>query len=664
MSQIQYEEFESRMDTIRQADPASRREALRALSGQLKALSQAGGLDAGGFPPGAWNACQWILRDWEAYYYEVMREPICVSVILPVYNAQRYLEQCLQSLCDQSLREIEIICVNDGSTDHSAQILHRFAFQDSRIRIIEQENQGAGAARNAGIRAASGKYLFFPDADDYFDPQLLSELYKKAEGEHADICICRAYFHDEETGELSECSYSVRERQLPADGVFSRKEVESNLFTSIVGWAWDKLFRRSFVLNQGLAFQEQRTTNDMYFVYASLLKAERITVLDQYLYYQRRHVSGSLSSSREESWDCFYHALCKVHDELVQMGIYAEYERDFVNYALHSCLWNFNSLKEPAAKAVFDQLTEDWFASLGIAGREEAYFDNPGEYAQYRDLIALDRSDPDAYLQYRINYWQQRYRYEAAHDAMSIEIAFAADEKMTVREMAERLAWNRKERSRLSAVDAENARLRKALAEERAKNNAEAIALNAPVPTGGGESIPVQSLLQELLDTRQEAKQLAAGNRALQAALDRTEAYYKRRQAEHDGAVSKQEEDAGRSAAPDAQTQKAPAGQPQTAEAKITELSKKAAAAEAKVTELSEKAAAAEAKVTKLSEKAAAAEKERDKLAAEKKAAESESRRQRALYEDARYHLEETRKSRSYRLALKLSRLIHRRKGE
>ena len=115
-----------------------------------------------------------------------------VSVIVPVYNAERHLRQCLMSIALQTLDSIEIICVDDGSTDGSAEILHEFASTDSRFVILEQENEFAGRARNKGIQKARGKYLVFWDADDYFELEALEKLYNRCEADAADIAVCGA----------------------------------------------------------------------------------------------------------------------------------------------------------------------------------------------------------------------------------------------------------------------------------------------------------------------------------------------------------------------------------------------------------------------------------------------------------------------------------------
>ena len=104
-----------------------------------------------------------------------------VSVIIPVYNAEKYLRQCLDSVVNQTLREIEIICVDDGSTDGSLAILQEYAANDARIKVLTQKNQYAGVARNNGMAAAQGKYFAFLDADDYYDLNALMVMFQRME---------------------------------------------------------------------------------------------------------------------------------------------------------------------------------------------------------------------------------------------------------------------------------------------------------------------------------------------------------------------------------------------------------------------------------------------------------------------------------------------------
>ena len=312
-----------------------------------------------------------------------------ISVILPVYNAEKYLRPCLDSIRDQTLRDIEILCVDDGSSDASPKILADYAKKDSRIRVIRQENAGAGAARNTGLRAASAAYLSFLDADDFFEPQMLALAYEKAEADQSDFVVFRSdqYYTDEDR--CREMRWSVKAEQLPQESPFSRKEIRGNVFRAFIGWAWDKLYCREFVQKHQLLFQEQRTSNDFFFVFTALILAERISVVDQVLVHQRRDAKDSLSKTRENSWFCYYDALLVLRERMKEEGVFAELERDFINYAVHASLWNLNTLAEPTRSKLAGKLKGEWSEELGIRGKRIRYFYDRKEYLRF--LAALRR---------------------------------------------------------------------------------------------------------------------------------------------------------------------------------------------------------------------------------------------------------------------------------
>ena len=113
-----------------------------------------------------------------------------VSVIIPVYNVEKYLSECLDSVVNQTLKDIEIICVNDGSPDGSAEILEEYAQKDNRIKVITQENRGVSEARNSGLKIASGEYIAFLDSDDYIDLKFFEQLYKRGIESNSDVVVC------------------------------------------------------------------------------------------------------------------------------------------------------------------------------------------------------------------------------------------------------------------------------------------------------------------------------------------------------------------------------------------------------------------------------------------------------------------------------------------
>ena len=145
-----------------------------------------------------------------------------ISVIIPVYNVENYLSECLDSIINQSLNDIEIICINDGSTDNSLKILQDYEKRDNRIRVINQKNSGLGATRNVGLSLSEGKYVYFMDSDDYLELSTLEELYHLAETNSLDIVLFKLINFYDETGEKFPTPYY--------DMTFLRDRVQSNVF--------------------------------------------------------------------------------------------------------------------------------------------------------------------------------------------------------------------------------------------------------------------------------------------------------------------------------------------------------------------------------------------------------------------------------------------------
>ena len=310
-----------------------------------------------------------------------------VSVIIPVYNVEHYLRQCLDSVGAQTLSDIEIICVNDSSTDGSLDILEDYAKKDSRIQVVTQPNGGAGAARNKGLSMAKGKYLSFLDSDDFFEPDMLELAYKKAEEDKADFVVFNSDQYYTDKKKFVEVPWTLRIKELPPYMPFNHRQMTDNIFKVFVGWAWDKLYSREFVENNHLLFQEQRTSNDMLFVFSAVAIAKRISIVNKVLAHQRRDAKDSLSKTRENSWHCFYDALTALRDRLKEEEIYREIEKDYINYALHAVLWNINTLAEPTRSKLIDKMKTEWLEDLGIKDKPQNYFYNEKEYKQYKKIL-------------------------------------------------------------------------------------------------------------------------------------------------------------------------------------------------------------------------------------------------------------------------------------
>lgn len=310
-----------------------------------------------------------------------------VSVIIPVYNVEEYLRQCLDSVREQTLSDIEIICVNDSSTDGSLSILEEYEKKDPRIQVVTQPNGGAGAARNKGLSMASGKYLSFLDSDDFFELDMLELAYKKAEEDKADFVVFNSDQYYTDRKRFVDVSWTLRIKELPPYTPFNHRQMTDNIFKVFVGWAWDKLYNREFVEKNHLLFQEQRTSNDMLFVFSAVAIAKRISIVNKILAHQRRDAKDSLSKTRENSWHCFYDALTALRDRLKEEEIYREIEKDYINYALHAVLWNINTLAEPTRSKLIDKMKTEWLEDLGIKDKPQNYFYNEKEYKQYKKIL-------------------------------------------------------------------------------------------------------------------------------------------------------------------------------------------------------------------------------------------------------------------------------------
>ena len=216
-----------------------------------------------------------------------------VSIIIPIYNKQAYLRQCLGSLKAQTLAEIEFFCINDGSTDDSEKILQEFASKDERFKVINQLHIGTGAARNKGLELAQGEYVGFVDADDWVAADYFEKLYMQTKAEDADIC-CALQRKD-----------IYRDREVTTTTPWHEdKTLMKKQLILTAGHLWSKIFRRAFVEKYHLRNATTRRTQDIAFSVPAILQAERISAVKDTFYYYRIS-ENSASHQAIERQDCF-----------------------------------------------------------------------------------------------------------------------------------------------------------------------------------------------------------------------------------------------------------------------------------------------------------------------------------------------------------------------
>lgn len=218
-------------------------------------------------------------------------QPAKVSVIIPVYNVEKYLEECLDSICGQTLKEISIICVNDGSTDGSLNILKKYANVDSRILLLSQENGGLSAARNTGIQFTKSEYIYFCDSDDKLELTALEELYNKSEADNLDMLYfdAKAFFENAEVENKFSSYKTYYKRKYTYEGVFIGKELFSQFLKNgdYLAAACLNFIQREFLLNNKLFFEPGILHEDNLWSFKCALTAGRVGYLPKVFFYRR-----------------------------------------------------------------------------------------------------------------------------------------------------------------------------------------------------------------------------------------------------------------------------------------------------------------------------------------------------------------------------------------
>jgi glycosyltransferase involved in cell wall biosynthesis len=290
-----------------------------------------------------------------------------ISVIVPVYNTEAYLRLCMDSILGQTMQDIEVICVNDGSTDGSPDILREYAARDGRVRVIDQPNGGAGVARNTGLDAAQGRYFSFLDADDFYDPDMLRLAYEECEAKHADYCVYDYDFFEDDPQDRYTTDWSIKKECLPEQRPFGKDDLGGNLFNVFTNVPWNKLFSAEFVRRAGLRFQEIANTNDRLFAISALFQAERITVLPQVLAHYRTRSGQSLTDSKGRDWGCLTEAFVEERAMLQRLGLYERYEQPFLENLREYLAWQLERMQEAGCAEKQEAFAREWAELFGIA---------------------------------------------------------------------------------------------------------------------------------------------------------------------------------------------------------------------------------------------------------------------------------------------------------
>ena len=311
-----------------------------------------------------------------------------VSVVVPVYNAEPYLRKCIDSLIHQTLKSVELIFVDDGSTDGSAEIIEEYRTRDDRIKLIRQQNQYAGAARNNGMKQATGKYIIFLDADDFFKRTLLEKAFRCAEKNQAEIVAFGHYHYDDRTGRIKKIPFSAGER-----GVFSAEMLGDRVLSFAYNIPWNKMYLRSYIEENNLKFLPIYKHNDLYFTMLSMTLAHRIIYLKKRYIYYRINNSKSLQGKGDPSYPYLIECYTALKKALSFHGKFRGSIRNTYNKCVsHSIERRSRSKPEVMfSKQYYCEMKENLIPNL---------FDSPADFANDTNIpgIIYESMDYDHYV--------------------------------------------------------------------------------------------------------------------------------------------------------------------------------------------------------------------------------------------------------------------------
>lgn len=281
-----------------------------------------------------------------------------ISIIICAYNREEYLKRCLNSVKNQTLKNIEIICADDGSTDNTLDVFRKYANKDHRFKFFTQKNSGPGVARNKAIKRATGEYIMFLDSDDWIELNTCEELYKKVKLNDLDILLFLMKNYSEETGEYYEDSY-YNLTPIPDDfenKVFSHEDI-SNIIFSILISACQKIYKRSLV--KKVHFAEKLLFEDNPFFWGVMLQAKRMSLLKKHFYLRSRHTS-SITSEYDNKYFDVISISNKVISIFKELNLVNMYKYQLTNYKINYVSQWYHMMEEKYKNTFWDLMHDDF----------------------------------------------------------------------------------------------------------------------------------------------------------------------------------------------------------------------------------------------------------------------------------------------------------------
>ncbi len=292
----------------------------------------------------------------EAYKLNTCENPK-VSVILPVYNVGKYLRQSLDSLINQTLSDIEIICIDDGSTDDCYDILEEYKQKDFRIKVVHKSNKGTGAARNDGLRLAKGECIGFVDPDDWVKPDMFEKLYNEIKEKNLDIAMCMPDGYDEKNAINAPFPYFIDDnfKNVIDNKVFNWKDLSPFQYPMCV---WNKLYTKKLFDDNNIDFAEGLDFEDHKVIFAALLTAKRIFFIREKLYVYRFNREGSVLTDNNRRLIDHIKIFDIVENIMKETNTFDTLRNDFLTYKIHNLLYYYGMIKDEYKKEYYDAMVQ------------------------------------------------------------------------------------------------------------------------------------------------------------------------------------------------------------------------------------------------------------------------------------------------------------------
>ena len=286
-----------------------------------------------------------------------------VSVVIPTYNSEKYLDECLKSVINQTFKDYEIIIVDNNSQDSTVEKINGYIEKYPKISLIRlDENLKQGIARNIGVQNSIGEYIMFVDSDDKVSPEFINKMYNKIISDGSDITICRWAPFDNKTGKINYKHGYANFHRLPEQfrkTSFTWKDIKEEFFSQS-NVPWDKIYKKSFLIQKNVEFPGGMFFEDNVFSFDALIKAEKITVIDECLIYYRVNRKQAVTARCDETFFDYLKIFSKIKENLEKIGLYDEMKYHFINYKVRSMFWWWKKIEFKYKEQFFNMIKEDY----------------------------------------------------------------------------------------------------------------------------------------------------------------------------------------------------------------------------------------------------------------------------------------------------------------